>query len=393
MKTKIFLLLTILLLYILPIFSVCYSQQDYNIVSKIPTETLASNTLYEWEVIVYFSGTTTPVVGTYTTFVFSWLSEPKYALTDAQGIAVITDVKTPSISEGKTQTITISAGTASIEVTINIDVGIFPKLEYYSQQFYDPTTKEGLTFYVNTIDTEYLAPLKPDTLSATAKHQSGTTFTGVPTEESVGKYKLIFFTDLTGTYEVSVSLLKQGYVSMTEEVTVMLGKPRLTVKVNIVGEESWVGYEPSYTEKVTSELIVDKHQYQIDVYIYNTKGYEVPVYFHEIDFIIHGMVSGNVYSLHYENTAGALPLYAEPVGEEPTSHWRILFELTEISYDLNVKIDKGVVYWQFDETLKLSTLGRSPDWLTFLYHPWFILAVVVITVYLILTIKKRKKNE
>lgn len=383
------LILLMLCFTFLVTFKTAYSY-EYTLYPTINTQQpYASNTYYTWSAYIY---PRTP--GRTVNFNFSWLKETYNVLTDETGTAKV-NVKTPTISptQIKTHTITISSPDkifASVTLTIQIEIGIYPFLEYYSEQFYDPTAEggvEGITLYVYPRETDSNTPVEPTLYDAVIKE---TGLKGVWQQIDAYKYKVVFKTSTTGKYNIEVRLSKTvgsiTYVSVPASATVTLGPPKYCVKVVAPnGAQSYVGYDLS-NKKVTADLHIGKGTEYLLVYFYTMKNRTVDP--PTVDFIVVG-TTGTTFQYSYP--PGTEYLYAEKIGP---GQWKVWHIFEETAYDLTVIAKGGILFQDFRETLKLSTVKPPPDIWSFIYSPVFMIPAFIIGLYLIRSLfKKKKKSE
>jgi hypothetical protein len=365
-------------------------QTTYTLISEIDTsKTYASNMLYKWSVRVSPVPPVTTIV-----FEFSWM-QPLRNTTDPNTGRAYVYAKTPTTSVGKTHTITVKSEAglfAPQTFTINTEVGVYPEIECYKNQFYNPEGSDDIVIYVMPVETDYQVSVVPTTWDIVAVRTSDkyTVRGGSPTEVSLGKYKVIFnlgdSSAVKGTYNVTVTLtlVKSGitFVAVPNSVIVNVGDPIIIAKAVCGDRESYIVVQPSGERNTASALFIPKGTQEILVEFYDTKLN--PLVPQTYDFRIH--------------TPTGTAEYPETLLVEQDStvsnRFHIYFTFSEASYDLEVEAQRGVLYLPFHETIKINTEIAGVKIFEWILNPYFALGLVIFILAIALSVRKRvKKNE
>jgi hypothetical protein len=366
-------------------------QTTYTLISEIDTsKTYASNMLYKWSVRVNPVPPVTTII-----FEFSWM-QPLRNTTDPNTGRAYVYAKTPPTSVGKTHTITVKSEArlfASQTFTINTEVGVYPEIECYKNQFYNPRGSDDIVIYVKPIETDYnvsVTPTQWDVLVAVRVSDKYTVKGEAPKEVSLGRYKVIFnlgdYPTVKGTYNITVaiSLVKSGitFVAVPNSVIVNVGDPIIIAKAICGDRESYIVVQPSGERNTASALFIPKGTQEILVEFYDTKLN--PLVPQTYDFKIHTPTG----TAEYPET-----LLVEQDNSIP-NRFHIYFIFSEASYDLEVYATYGTLYLPFHETIKINTEIVGPKILEWILNPYFMLGFLVFILAILLSIRKRvKKNE
>jgi len=365
-------------------------QTTYTLISEIDTsKTYASNMLYKWSVRVSPVPPVTTII-----FEFSWM-QPLRNTTDPNTGRAYVYTKTPQTSVGKTHTITVKSEAglfAPQTFTINTEVGVYPEIECYKNQFYNPEGTDDIVIYVMPVETDYHVSVVPTTWDIVAVRTSDkyTVRGGSPTEVSLGKYKVIFnlgdSSTVKGVYNVTVTLtlVKSGitFVAVPNSVIVNVGDPIIIAKAICQDRESYIVTQPSGERNTASALFIPKGTQEILVEFYDTKLN--PLVPQTYDFRIHTPTG----TAEYPET-----LLVEQDNSIP-NRFHIYFVFSEASYDLEVEAQRGVLYLPFHETIKINTETAGLKILEWILNPYFILFFLFIILVIALSVRKRvKKNE
>jgi hypothetical protein len=384
------LILVFSLILFISLIRVSNQQTTYTLISEIDTsKKYASNMLYKWSVRVSPVPPVTTIV-----FEFSWMQPLKNTTDPNTGRAVVY-AKTPTTSVGKTHTITVKSEAglfAPQTFTINTEVGVYPEIECYKNQFYNPEGSDDIVIYVMPVETDYQVSVVPTTWDIVAVRTSDkyTVRGGSPTEVSLGKYKVIFnlgdSSVVKGTYNVTVTLtlVKSGitFVAVPNSVIVNVGDPIIIAKAVCGDRESYIVVQPSGERNTASALFIPKGTQEILVEFYDTKLN--PLVPQTYDFRIYTPTG----TAEYPET-----LLVEQDSTVP-NRFHIYFTFSEASYDLEVEAQRGVLYLPFHETIKINTEIAGVKIFEWILNPYFALGLVIFILAIALSVRKRvKKNE